>query len=63
MNKELTQFHNNKPMKDEVYGIIKAEIDKMSIDYIKSGKDASGFKEAYIVLDSAFHTIKKIATK
>lgn len=48
-------------MRNEVYGIIKEEIDKMSIDHIKSGKDASGFKKAYESLDSAFQTIKKLS--
>lgn len=48
-------------MKDEVYGIIKAEIDRLSIEAIKAGNDASGYKEAYDSLDAAFQTMKKIA--
>ena len=48
-------------MKDEIYGIIKSEIDRLSIDAIKSGTEASGFKQAYEALDSAFVVMKKIA--
>lgn len=61
MQNQIIKFYNNKLMKDEVYGIIKSEIDKLSIDAIKSGKDASGYKEAYESLDSAFQKMKKIA--
>lgn len=59
MHNQIQKFYNNKIMRQEVYDIIKITIDDMSIDYIKNGKDASGFKDAYDALDTAFSRIKK----
>jgi len=48
-------------MRNEIRGILESEIDNLSIEYSKVGKDGSGLQGAYLALDSAFLKMKKIA--
>lgn len=59
MDKEIHKFYLNKPMRDAVYGIIRTVIDEKSIDTIKAGEDASGYKKAYESLDATWRRIEK----
>jgi hypothetical protein len=61
MHKETIKFYNNEIMRNEIRGILESEIDKLSIEYSKVGKDGSGLQGAYLALDSAFLKMKKIA--